>query len=84
MPFKRCYFEQVIARSERLGKFDELETRALEQRELRYEEWRAWKSDLISSSNILRLKYKPKNSVVPTDNGMAAAYNLAGQSRIPI
>src|SRR6266404_2749511 len=83
MPFKRVYFEQTNARLQQLEKFDELARKTLEQRKLRYEEWRTWRSDLINSTSVLRLKYKPRNSLAPNDSTMVAAYDHAGQSRIP-
>ena len=83
MSFKRCHFEQINARLEQLEKFDELARQTLEQRKLRYEEWRAWRSDLMNSSSVLRLKYKSRNSPAPSDRTMITAYDLAGQSRVP-
>lgn len=83
MSFKRGYFEQISARLGQLVKFDELVRQSLEQRKLRYEEWRTWRSDLINSTSVLRLKYKPRNSPAPSDSTMVAAYDSAGQSRIP-
>lgn len=82
MSFKRGYFEQINARLEQLKGFDELTRKSLEQRRLRYEEWRTWRSDLINSISVLRLKHK-RNSPAPSDSTMVTAYDLAGQSRIP-
>jgi hypothetical protein len=80
MPFKRGYFEQLSARSEQLEKFDELARKALEQRRLRYEEWKTWRSDVSFSNSVMRLKSKVRSSPAPGDGTMAAVYNLAGQS----
>ena len=78
--FQRGYFEHTSARSEQLQKFDELAKNALEQRKLRHDEWRTWKSDLIASTSLLRLKPKSRHSPRPNDAFMVAAYDLAGQS----
>lgn len=80
MPYQRGYFEHISARSEQLAKFDELARKAVEQRKLRYEEWRTWKSDLTASTGVLRLRPKPRNSPTPNDAIMVATYDLAGQS----
>lgn len=83
IPFQRGYFEHTSARSEQLGKFDELARKALEQRRLRYEEWRTYKADLIASTSVLRLKPKPRNSPMPNDAFLVTAYDLAGQRKLP-
>ena len=79
--FQRGYFEHISARMEQLQKFDELARKALEQRKLRHDDCKAWKSDLIASTSLLRLKPKPRNSPMPSDTFMVAAYDQAGQSR---
>jgi len=79
MPFQRGYFEHMSARREQLEKFDELARKAVEQRRLRFEEWRTWRSDLIASTSVLRLKPKARNSPTPNDAIMVATYDLAGQ-----
>ena len=80
IPLQRGYFEHTSARSEQLRNSDELARKALEQRKLRYEEWRTYKVDLIASTSLLRLKQKPRNSPMLSDAFMATAYDLAGQS----
>jgi hypothetical protein len=81
MSFQRGYFEQISARLEQLEKFDDLARKALEQRKLRYEEWRTWRSDQFSPTSLLRIKPKLRNSPAPNDSIMVAAYDFAGQSR---
>ncbi len=58
--------------------------KALEERELRYEEWKAWKPGPVPSTAARGwLRSKPKKSLAPTqtEKTIVEAYNLAGQRR---
>ena len=90
MPFQGSYFERIGARTGKLEEFDELARKALEERELRYKEWKAWKPNLVPpAASRGWLRSKPRNSPAlapapipaPTERTMADAYDLAGQRR---
>jgi hypothetical protein len=78
------YFERITARSEKLQEFDELARKALEERELRYKEWKDWVPKLVPPTAARGwYRPKPRNSPAPapepTERTMVDAYNLAGQ-----
>ena len=82
MQFQQGCFERIAARSKKLEEFDELARKALEERELRYEEWKAWKLEPVPSTasrGWLRSKPKKPLALAPTEKTMVDAYNLAGQ-----
>ena len=80
MVFQRSYFERIGARSGELEEFDELARKALEERELRYKEWKAWKPNPVPLTGTRRwLRPKPRDSPALTEETMTDAYNLAGQ-----
>ena len=84
MSFQRSYFERIGARTGKLEEFDELARKALEERELRYKEWKAWKpSPVPPTATRGWLRSKPRDSPAPTpaptERTLADAYNLAGQ-----
>ena len=80
MAFQRSYFERIGARSGELDEFDELARKAIEERGLRYKEWKAWNPNSVPPTATRGwLRSKPRNSPAPTERTMADAYNLAGQ-----
>jgi len=83
MPFKRGHFERISARSEKLEELDGLAKRALEERKLRYEQWKSWKPKQSLPAGVWPLS-KPKNLPAPTESGVVAAYDCAGQLRTPL
>ena len=84
MAFQRSYFECIGARSGELEEFDELARKALEERELRYKEWKAWNPNPVPPTATRGwLRPKPRNSPAPTEGTMVDAYNLAGQRGAP-
>lgn len=76
IPFKRGHSERTIARSKKLEEFDQLATKALEERKRKYDEWKAWKPKPASSG---WLRSKPRNSPTPMESTMVAAYDHAGK-----
>ena len=86
MPFQRSYFERIGARTGKLEEFDEIARKALEERELRYKEWKAWRPNPVPPTTSRGwLRSKPRNSPAPiptsTEGTMVDAYNRAGQRR---
>jgi len=77
--------KHLAARSEKLDEFDGLARKALNEREFRYKEWRAWKPEPVPPTPTRTgrwLRSKPKNPPAPpaqTESTVADAYNLAGQ-----
>ena len=80
MAFQRSHFERIGARSGELEEFDELAQKALEDRKLRYKEWKAWKPNPVPPTATRGwLRPKPRNSPAPTERTLTDGYNLAGQ-----
>ncbi len=76
--FKRGFIERIIVRSGKLEEFDQLAKKALGERRLRHEEWKAWKARPTPAAGV-RLLSKPRNSPVPTESTMITAFDRAGQ-----
>ena len=81
MTFKRSYLERIGARVENVEGFDKLARDALEERKLRYEEWKDRKPKPAPPTGI-RFWSKLRDMPAPTGSTMVAAYDLAGQSRV--
>jgi hypothetical protein len=84
MPLQQGYFDRIAARSEKLEEFDELARKALEERKLRYKEWKDWVPKLVPPTAARGwLRPKPRNPLAtapePTERTMVDAYNSAGQ-----
>ena len=80
MSFQRSYFERIGARTGKLEEFDELAKKALEERELRYKEWEAWKPNSAPPTATRGwLRSIAKDPPAPTERTLADAYNRAGQ-----
>ena len=83
MLFSRDYLKRLAARSEKLDGFDGLARKALNEREFRYKEWRAWKPAPVPPTPTRTgrwLRSKPKDPA-PPESTVADAYNRAGQRR---
>jgi hypothetical protein len=71
------------ARSEHLKKFNQAAQRALQQRNLRYEEWKGYKPRSASPAGGL-FRAKPKSPPAPTGSDVVSAYGRAGERRTPL
>ena len=81
MTFKRGHSERISACVEKLEEFDKLARIALEERKLRYEEWKDRKPKPAPPASV-RVWSKPRDMPAPTGSTMVAAYDLAGQTRV--
>ena len=80
MPFKRDHFNRIRARLEQLESYTRFAQRTLQQRKLRYEEWKRYKPKRAFSTIGRILKSPP----APTESDMVSAYSQAGESRNPL
>lgn len=78
-PSQQDFLRQTDSRSESLKLSDNHATRALEERHIRYEEWKAWKPHSVSRTKGFRLGAKQKVPPIPTEKALAAAYDHTGQ-----
>ena len=81
MTFKRGHLKRIGARVENVEEFHKLARNALEERKLRYEEWKDWKPKPTPPTGI-RFWSKSRDMPTPTESTMAAAYDRAGQRRV--
>ena len=83
IPFQQDVLNQINVRSEKLKEYDDRATKALEERNLRHKEWKAWKPDAVRSTSRFPFKAKPKVplSPIPTDSKLNTTYDHAGQNQ---
>ena len=86
IPFQQDVLNQINVRSEKLKEYDDRATKALEERNFRHKDWKAWKPDGARSPRSpirFRFKANPKvpPSPIPTDSMLNAAYDHAGKNR---
>lgn len=79
IPSQQGFLRQTDYRSESLKQSDNHATRALEERYIRYEEWKAWKPHSVSRTKVFRLGAKQKVPPIPTEKALVAAYDHTGQ-----
>ena len=78
-PFKRGHIERISARSGKIEEFDQLAKKALGDRKLRHDEWKAWKAKPAPATGVRLLTKSRINSPVPTESIFVTAYDRAGQ-----
>ena len=76
--FQQGLLNQINIRSEKLKDYDDRAKKALEERNRRYREWKAWKPDPGPSTKGFKLGVRPKIPQTPTEGTLVAAYGHTG------
>lgn len=78
IPFQQGLLEQINGRSEKLKDYDDRAKKALEERDRRHKEWKAWKPNPGPSTRGFKLGVRPKIPQTQTEGTLAAAYEHTG------
>jgi hypothetical protein len=81
IPTQQGFLRQTNDRSESLKQYDNHAARLLEERDVRYKEWKAWKPHSVSRIKGFRLGAKQKVPPIPTERALVAAYDHTGQTQ---
>jgi len=76
VPFQQDFLNRINVRSAKLKEYDSRATRALEERNLLYREWKAWEPNKVPLNKGFRLAAKPKYP--PSEITLVAAYDNSG------
>ena len=77
IPFQHVFFKEINDRSKKLKEYDDRVTRAMEERDLRYKDRKAW-NDVVPSPRTFRFGPKQKGPLAQTESMLIAAYDHAG------
>jgi hypothetical protein len=81
IPSQQNFLNQTNIRSEKLKEYDDRAARALEERNVRYKEWKAWRPNAVSPTKAFRFGAKQKVPPIPTERELVIAYDDKGKTQ---